>query len=148
MTEKNEGRCEHCGAQMKIWKHRLTPGLAKLLVKMIVAVKDSGKNDVHIQKAIDLTRSQDANFQKLRYFGLVAKVKGPDGKHIRGHWLITWLGAKFLRGDAEVPAWVKSWRNHIYERSETLVTFRDILREDAEYFQQEFPHDIFFKTEL
>lgn len=148
-TKQSHGmlkRCPTCHAQMKVWQHRLTPGLVKLLIKFVAGVRASGKNDVHIQKELDLTRSEDANFQKLRYFGLVAKVM-VGGVHQKGHWLITRRGGQFLRGMEGVPVWVKTWRNHIEERSNDLVTiskfFKDpFIEGNREYFQQDFPFEV------
>lgn len=158
-TKQSHGmlkKCPTCSAQMKVWKHRLTPGLVRLLLKFVKGIRRKGINDVHIQKELELTRSEDANFQKLRYFGLVAKVKDDTGRHIGGHWLITKRGGAFLKDQEAVSVWVKTWRNHIEERSEekvTLSNFWSRIREiDPQwyvepqwYFQQDFTfelHDI------
>ena len=51
-----------------------------------------------------LTHSELANFQKLRYFGLVEKV----GSSVYG---ITGRGRGFLKGTEESPSWVKTVDN-------------------------------------
>lgn len=137
-------KCSCCGAKIKIWKHRLTPGLVKTLMKFGNKIKQSGKNDLHIQKEIVFNSNEYNNFQKLRYFGLIAKVRNSDGGHIGGHWLLTRNGGAFLRGELPIRRWVKTFRNEIVERGDDDVEFIfNILSDNShEYFQKEFPYDI------
>lgn len=59
------------------------------------------------------------NFQKLRYHGLVAHITN-DGKIVRGQWLVTSNGWKFLKGELALPVWVEVQDNHIVARSDIL----------------------------
>lgn len=130
--------CPHCGANMKEWKHSLTRGLVDILMKFGNTVSRSGKNDVHI-KEMGFTVNQFNNFQKLRYFGLVAKVRNDEDMHIQGHWLITRRGWLFLKGDIAVHKSIKTFRNSITERSEEKVKIYEVLKDySEEYYQNNF----------
>ncbi len=136
--------CPHCGAAMKEWKHTLTPGLVDVLVLFIGAIKAKGDNKIHLQTDITLDKNQYNNFQKLRYFGLVAKVKNDEGVHLAGYWLITRLGGEFLRREKAIPRWIKTFRNTIEEKSEELIFINDIYNRDFPliWFQKNFEFDI------
>ena len=136
--------CPHCGASMKEWKHSLTPGLVDILVSFIEAVKNKKENKIHLQVDLNLNKNQYNNFQKLRYFGLVAKVRNDDGSHLAGYWLITRLGGEFLRREKAIPMWIKTFRNSIEEKSEELIFINDIYHRDFPivWFQNQFDFDI------
>src|ERR1035441_5888882 len=101
MTE----RCPHCGASMTVYEHALTPGLVNALFKAVQFVHRQNRNYFHLQKDLDLTKSEFTNFQKLRFHALVAKTDDP------GYWLITARGGEFLRGEVAVPRTVRTFRN-------------------------------------
>lgn len=138
-----ENKCPNCGASMKEWEHRLTPGLAAILIKFAQKVKSTGKNDVHVRQDIGLTASEYNNFQKLRYFGLVAKVRDAEDNHVGGHWLLTRRGGAFLRGAEAVHKSVTTFRNKITKRNEELVFVWDVKKDFSRgYFQSEFGFEI------
>ena len=89
-----------------IWHHTLTPGLVSCLVKAIQFVHAHDRNEFHLQRDLDLSHTEYANFRKLRYWRLVAQV---DGK--RGYWLITKWGGQFLRGEIDMPVCVSTQDN-------------------------------------
>lgn len=138
-----ETKCHHCGALMKEWEHRLTPGLVNILMKFANQVKQSHKNDVHVRQDIGLTAPEFNNFQKLRYFGLVAKLRDDDDNHVRGHWLLTRRGGSFLRGDEAVHQTVTTFRNKITKRAEEKVFIWEVRKDFSQgWFQQEFRFEI------
>jgi hypothetical protein len=137
-------KCPHCGANMKIWKHRLSKGLVMTLRKTGLAIKTKGKNDIDLQKEMDLTKNQYNNFQKLRYFGLVHHVKDQNGNRKAGRWLITRNGWAFLRGELPVCEYVRTFRNKIYDKAENnKFVFEFDPSYSRNYFQSEFDFDIF-----
>src|SRR5258708_25152193 len=83
--------------QERRWSHDLTPGLVNTLRKFAIAVGEHGRNDVHLEQDVKLTYSERANFTKLRFFALVAKVRRGE-EHVRGHWLLTRRGSRLLKG--------------------------------------------------
>lgn len=128
---------------MKIWEHKMTPGLVKGLSKMGIIIRENGKNDVNFSEiSSGDSLAVGTNFHKLRYWGLIAHVL-EGGNRVRGRWLLTRNGAKFLRGELAVPKTVSTWRNHIKSKSEELV-FIDAIKgcSSEEFFQKEFPFTI------
>lgn len=110
--------CDHCGAKMLVQTHRLTPGIVHALRKFALAVFEKGKNEVHLTQDMTdprfcLTKNEYNNFQKLRYFALVAKVRESDGVIKKGYWLLTRRGSLFLKNKTEVSISVKTYRNEV-----------------------------------
>lgn len=130
-----EERCEHCGAGMKAYWHALTPGLVTVLIKMIGGVKRKNENKIHLQKDLDLTKTEYANFQKLRFHALVAK------SDTEGYWVITTRGGKFLRGEMRVPQKVQTFRNKIVQHSEELIGMAD-YRQRIAWFENDFEYEL------
>ena len=66
--------CHHCGASLKKYWHRITPGLVKTLAKVYERVCEKGEN--HVAKGeLKLSHGEYGNFQKLRFHALIAKYK-------------------------------------------------------------------------
>lgn len=118
--------CEHCGARMSRYWHKLTPGLITTLVKVYTAVVENQINLVH-KSELDLDHSEYGNFQKLRFHALIAKHR-VDGKWISGTWVITKRGADFLKGIIKVPDRVKTYRNKVEAHSDRLVNVAEVMR--------------------
>lgn len=130
--ETNISYCPHCGAKMKKYWHKLTPILVSALVKFRGAVTAKGENSVHLKDDMDgtdyeLTRHERSNWTKLRFHGLVAKVKNKDGSHYRGHWLITKRGSDFLNGRIQIPAKVLTFRNQVINHDDHMVNVKDVI---------------------
>lgn len=134
-------KCECCGASLKAYWHTLTPGLVSTLIRMIQAVKTKGVNEIHLQKEVEMTKNQYNNFQKLRFFGLVAKVRNDDSTHKTGYWLITNRGGEFLRGKISIPRRVKTFRNQVEDHDpETVFIYRYLNQ--FPWFETEFQFEI------
>ncbi len=112
--------CSNCGASMKMWWHQMVPGLVGDLIKAIEFVKRSGKNQFHLQKDLNLSKTEYNNFQKLRFHGLVAHVSNKVG-----YWLITKRGGQFLRNELEIPAAVMTFRNRVEGHSPEMTRITD-----------------------
>lgn len=133
--EQTKEKCPHCGARMKIWTHSLTPGLVNILFKAIRFVKANGINEFHVHQDIGLTHFEAANFQKLRFHGLVAHAD-PENKR-NGRWLLTLRAGQFLRGEIAVPKAVQTFRNRVTCHSQETLTIND-FRGKLSWFEQEF----------
>lgn len=118
--------CPYCQASLKAYWQRLTPSLVRSLVKLKKKVIEKNQNLVH-KNELDLTHTEYGPFQKLRYFGLIAKVKG-EGEVEYGTWLLTKRGNDFLYGRIAVPAKVLTYRNHIIEHGAEAITVGEVLR--------------------
>ena len=93
------------------------------------------RNEFHLQRDLDLSHSEYANFQKLCYWGLVAQA---DGK--RGYWLITKWGGMFLRGEIDMLVSVSTQDNHRVGKSEQRIHIRE-LRGKIPEFQSEWAYE-------
>ncbi len=117
--------------------HTLSPGLIETFRKFALQVRDHN-NKVHIRRDVTLTITENNNFQKLRYWGLVAKYK-EMGNHIAGYWVLTKRGGEFLRGEITLPKKVKTEDNHKIEESKERVLIYDYFKSyTMEYWQETF----------
>lgn len=126
---KQEIRCQCCGASMKKFWHKVTPGIAIALIKLNKAVNITGRNDVNIYRMPpDLTfeHTELTNWTKMRFNALVAKIR-IAGTVKRGHWCITRKGYQFLAGK-EIPQETQSFRNKVSAHSDVMVTISQVLR--------------------
>ncbi len=133
--------CETCHQKIRLaHKENLNKNLLTGLQQAARRIAASGVNDIDINEFIDDTNIYN-NFQKLRYFGLIHHYRNNDVK-VRGHWLITRNGWRFLRGDIKVHKWVKVQNNSIIEHSPELIDVRsvyygsDIITTTFEYFDE------------
>lgn len=128
----NEELCTHCGASLKKYWHRLTPGLVKTLAIIYSTVCSKSENKIS-KDELDLTHSEYGNLQKLRFHALIAKYK-KDGVWRRGDWLITKRGADFLKGYCEIPYRVQTFRNKVVAHDAKKVGISDVMKSDK-YFE-------------
>lgn len=136
--------CSECGQphivqdphKENLNKHKLT-----MLQTAARHVIQTGVNEFS-KKDFMKGHSNYANFPKLRYHGLIFKAR-KDGRKVKGRWGVTRNGWAFLRGELNVPVFVKVQNNSIKERSERTVNVKDVYRgseaiETAfEYFDHE-----------
>ena len=96
---KEVKHCNCCGAKIVVYPHTLSERLVDCMLKLY-------KKDNYASHLDDLgiDRKQNANFQKLRYFGLVEK------KGTAGYWGLTYLGVEFIAGKVKVASQVWSYR--------------------------------------
>lgn len=144
-TPQKPSKCKCCGASMKIHSHGLSRGLVNTLIKFRKAVLNRPHynfNKVHIPDDVVLTKNEYNNFQKLRYFGLVAKVRKADGSREQGYWLLTRNGNAFCKGQKAISKSVQTFRNKIVSRNEEKITILQALQSDElPYFENEFEYE-------
>lgn len=128
----SEMYCEHCGALMKEWWHRLTPGLIDLLFRSIQLVKQRNVNVIE-KNQICRTVSEACNFNKLRYFGLIAKRRDENDHPIDGEFVLTINAGRFLRGEIEMPVRVKTYRNELKEKDSKTVSVKHFYNKVPEF---------------
>lgn len=141
--EKNEiEKCQcECGkgnCANALFIHALTNGLVRVLIIFAREVWKKKANKLHLTKEANFTYNQACNFQKLRYFGLVARCTDETGGKKTGSWLVTRNGGSFLRGELSMPKNVITRRRIVIEKSETLVTIKDFPDGSEVYWQKEF----------
>jgi hypothetical protein len=132
--------CPNCSASMQEYVFEFDLMDALLLVAMANEVSHrldtKGRTGelMHFTEANQIKTTQLATTYAARSrttqcskLGLVAKMKGPEGRQVPGTWVITTRGWAALRGEA-VPKSVRVWRGQILERPEETITIGEALR--------------------
>lgn len=120
--DTEDGKCPHCGANMKIALYTLDVTKVALVIEMSRVVRANLRkgieftisNQVHVPSlpTTDSVRHETTHCAKL---GLINKVLGKNKKQVSGFWFITNRGFALLRGEP-VPKKVAVWRGEIQER--------------------------------
>lgn len=146
---EKECLCPHCGAKMKGRDEVLSKGLVENLTKLREHVLKTKQNKVHLMKDLGLSKSGYNNFQKLRYFGLIAHYKNPETKKNElGYWLLTKRGNLFCKNKIEVPRKVLVFRNKIQDRSKEFISIELLLNSDTPYWYEKDDYDLVFMDVL
>lgn len=135
-------KCSNCGHVDEVsepgrWEP-LSSGLVSTFYAFVAAVARKGVNDVHLETEANLTHKQHANFQKLRYHGLVAK---PEKGKSDGRWLLTKRGGEFRRNEIWIAKKVFVKDNHVIGYSEEKVRISDFYGKHPE-FQTQFEYEV------
>jgi hypothetical protein len=117
---KEKATCPHCDAKMVEYKHSFSNALAIGLWRLYLA-----NADVNI-KNLQLTRNQWDNFQKLRYWGLVAPAYRTAGTRLNGVWKITDLGKAFVEKATSIQKSVWTYRGQPVRFEGDTVFFLDV----------------------
>lgn len=112
-------------------RHKMTSGLATILVNVAKTVHHFDRNDIHIYKEIaevcePQPYAQLSNITKLRFHGLVFKIKNKDGKQVKGRWGITKKGGQWLRGEIEIEEIALSRNNRVVGHEGKLVHIKSL----------------------
>lgn len=101
---KGKKTCPHCHASMVEYRHGLSRALIEGLVRLY-----RHRKPVNLS-VLELTRNQWDNFQKLRYWDLVARYTDKEGIRKGGVWTITSKGIEFVLGRIKIPKSVWTYR--------------------------------------
>lgn len=134
--------CGECGAKKVIYPHLLSPGIVSALRKAAQYSVENRKR--HFRKRwVDplLTKSESSNWSKLRFHGMVAKIKDESGGIKRGWWVVTHRAWEFLAARLSVPQYTFTYRNRVVQGyipptgKVPYITIREV--KDVEpYFEQ------------
>ena len=114
--------CEHCGASMVKYRHVMNLGYVNSLWRLALA----GGVDCDVAK-IGLDNVEYSAFAKMRLWGLITPTPGDAGpKKKGGFWSLSDKGWAFLRGELDVPRYVRSYRAKWIEDSKELINIRDV----------------------
>lgn len=112
--------CSCCGRKLVDYRHNLNPILIRDLEMLY---KVGGVSTLrNLSDTFDMTLSENTNFQKLKYFGLVEKVEP-------GVYGITELGRDFIENRSSAPSWVITRNSIVIE--EGPVIFKNGVLEDT-----------------
>lgn len=131
MSKTKDDICPNCGAKMQKYWQSLTPGLLTCLVKFARTAQKLRQRSVHL-KNVGFTRNEYNNFQKLRYFDMVAFGAG------EGEWEVTSFGWDFIRGKVTCSKRVLTYRAKVEDRDPEQVRIWTVLGETPVYWQKEF----------
>lgn len=97
-AETNNGHCSHCHQTIKIYSYGVSRSMISVLRAMAASTtKDTGRA-IDVDK-LSLKHSERTQLTKMRFHGLVAKVKDKNDVQIARNWLITRKGWQFLAGE-------------------------------------------------
>lgn len=122
MSKNSPKICDHCGAKIVEYRHRLSPPLVESLRKLEAA----GGGPINL-KELDLTYNARCNFQKLRYWDLVKQVRNADGSYVGGVWAITMRGRAFLSGSATAFPQVWTYRGTRVRYEGVPIRITDVM---------------------
>lgn len=135
--------CPHCHASMVEYRHGLSRALVEGLVRLY-----RHRKPVNLS-LLQLTRNQWDNFQKLRYWDLVARFTTKEGARKGGVWTMTSKGIDFVLSRIKVPRSVWTYRGERvrYEGDEVFIhqidegyrTMADYSEESKPRFPQGLP---------
>lgn len=132
-NEHNSGRCTHCEQTIKVYRYGISESMVAVLRAMAKATTPNTGRAVDVD-TIELRHSERTQLTKLRFHGLVAKVKNEDNTQVARHWLITRKGWQFL-GNEDVPAKVVVYNNQVLGHSGGLTSIKRIAGGNGEYEQ-------------
>ena len=130
MTKIHCPNCDHeneVGSEIKTFTHSLSPGLVKVLMKI---VKNAGEGRVAQIKCDNgiLQGSEMGNYSKLQYWGFIKRTEDA------GLWEVRAKAILFLKGDIEVPRKVTTAKTNVVMFSQETIHVGDFRGLDAAYW--------------
>lgn len=114
----------------KYW-YKLTPGLLDILFIMVQYVHETGVNEFTMKDLYSRLKPYQYNqTTKLRFHGLIAKVKDENGT-FHGKWLVTRRTGDFLRNEIVLPQKVQTQNNAIIGYDDITVSIKDVYKGDV-----------------
>jgi hypothetical protein len=128
---KKSGVCKYCNSLLRVRPKYLDKRLGELAIDIYKSRKKTFRGDDIWQD-----RKKIADFQKLKYFGIIKKFG-----HCR--WELTYTGIRFIEGKARLPDRVFVLNNRVIDDSDKWI---DIFRlndrwqkEYSDYAKDYFP---------
>ncbi len=117
--------CPHCKGKMVKYRHALSSNLVAAMARLY---EFAGTEPRHVGcQETGITVYQWNNFQKLRYFALVAPHVTKENEHKRGWWHVTERGAAFLHGLITVRGVAVTFRGEVVAMEGPEVKINDLL---------------------
>lgn len=123
--EKGED-CPCCGQLVKLYKRKLTSGMARALINLYRESKQDTLEYVHISR---LGRLNGGEFAQLKRWGLIIDKDNddPELKRTSGFWAITGEGIDFVERRSEVPKYVFTYNMITVTNSRVSTTIEQAL---------------------
>lgn len=120
---KEKPTCDHCGAKMVEYTHSLNTGI---LTALVLLYDTAGRGPLSVS-TLELTHSQQANFQKLGYWGLIEPVVTGENRDKRGWWRVSDFGRDFIVGARACYEKVVTYRGQPRRKAGRLVRISDVI---------------------
>lgn len=132
----NEGFCSHCWRTIAVYRYNANKAMATILKRMADATHERGKTAIDVD-TLGLAHSQRTQLTKMRFHGLVAKVKDADGQQIARHWVVTNKGWDWLKGEP-VAKTVVVFDNQLLGHENGTITIIEALGQapNAEHYEK------------
>lgn len=138
IAEQNDGCCDRCHQTINIYKYKANRVMATILRRMARYGTDFNVREVDVDK-LGLKHSERTQLTKMRFHGLVAKVK-VNGVHKPRHWLITTKGWDWLRDGGTIQEKVIVFDNTLLGHEGAFITIKQALGE-ADFEQKPISSD-------
>jgi len=129
----NDGHCTHCEQTLKVYRYGVSESMVRVLRAMAKSTEPDTGRAIDVDK-LDLRHSDRTQLTKMRFHGLVAKVK-EDGVQVPRHWLITRKGWQFL-GKEPIAEKVVVYNNQVLGHDGGTVTIDRVHHEPDDIEQQ------------
>jgi predicted transcriptional regulator len=123
MAEKFQ-YCDCCGQKMMVYRR----GLRKGLILALIELWKRGPSKI---ANMDLTHGINADFSKMRFWGLIHKAG--DQKKSNAVWEITEKGKDFLTGLIDVHKYIFIYNNEVQKISTERVKLIEIHHEKIDF---------------
>ena len=146
--------CPYCHKTFKCdgaqaFKHSLTPGLVRILMKMAKKAKETNLEPVKISWDHGILKGSElGNYTKLHYFsGLIVPYK-EEGKTRTAKWVVTRQGFAFLRGEYLVPKYVITKNAKVIDQSTEHVSIHTYKQHFDETWQIDFINNLMEESKV
>lgn len=117
MNHSSKDLCYHCGASMMKNHYSFNRVILRALVKLFRSQGIKSKD-------LNLTKSEYANFTKLKHWGLIWKQED-------GLWFCTKKAEDFLSGKIKIPKEIYYFRNKVIEEIGHVGVYEIIPTEES-----------------
>lgn len=125
LAEANNGHCDKCHRVLNLYRYNANKVMAGILRTMASATHEGGRA-IDVDK-LGLRHSERTQLTKMRFHGLVAKVK-ENGVQVPRHWIITNKGWKWLKGEP-IQQKVIVYNNAVLGHKGELITIKRAMGE-------------------
>ena len=123
MPKHHKELCPTCQRPYMKNKHTFSKSLAQILLKVAHHWREG--IGFHLQKDLELTSNQYANFQKLRYWRLV-DYHYENHKHKGGYWHLT-HNAQYALDGHPIHKTITTFNNKVIDVSQETVILKHVL---------------------
>lgn len=120
--------CPCCNQFVKLYLFKMQASMAWVLIQLYNKRKE-GERDGCWVHVIRVLKTNNGNYAKLRYWGLIKPFEGEEDPSIKasGFWKITDKGCRFVKGYNKLPSKAAIYNNKCYGLQGEDVSIKDVL---------------------